>query len=196
MKKLLETQTLPKNLLVILILALALCSGCNSSPSTSDSDENAAPRNPAGMTLLRGTVTDVSSKKIIIQSKDSTQTIMLADSLLLFAKSPGSLAAIKNTSYIGVTTQQQADGVDQATEIHIFPEALRGLGEGSFMMDAQTGTGSRMTNGAASRMTNGAASRMSNGAVQQADGSSLVIQYQGKSRTVKVLANIQVTAYR
>jgi hypothetical protein len=125
--------------------------------------------------------------QITIKTKDSTQTIMLTDSLHLFARSPSSLAAVKNTSFIGVTTQKQADGSDQATEIHVFPEELLGLGEGSFMMDAQTGTGNRMTNGAASRMTNGG--------VQKADGSSLVIQYQGKSRTVKVPANIPVTTY-
>jgi hypothetical protein len=208
MKALLKTQTLPKILLVILALSLALCSGCTSNPnassdardsaktkSVSDTDGNAVPRNPDGMTLVRGTVINVSSKKIAIKTKDSTQTIMLADSLHVYAASPSSFAAIKNTSFIGVTTQKQADGSDRATEIHLFPEELRGLGEGSFMMDAQTGTGSRMTNGAASRMTNGAASRMSNGDVQKADGSSLVIQYQGKSRAVKVPANTPVTAY-
>jgi hypothetical protein len=63
------------------------------------------------------------------------------------------------------------------------------------MMDAQKGAASQMTNGAASRVTNGAASRMSNGAVQKTDSSSLVIQYQGKSRTIKVPAGIPVTAY-
>jgi hypothetical protein len=202
MKAILKTQTLRKNLLVTLALGLALSYGCTSNPSASDSDGNAIPRNPDGMTLVRGTVIDVSSKKITIKTKDSTQALILADSLHLFTRSTSSLADVKSTSFIGVTTQKQADGSDQATEIHIFPEELRGLGEGSFMMDT-TGTGNRMTNGAASRMTNGAASRMSNGAasrmsngdVQKADGSSLVIQYQGKSRTVKVPANIPVTAY-
>jgi len=196
MKALFKTQRLAKFLLVLLPLVLALSYGCTSSPNVSDSDGNAVPKNPNGMTLVKGTVINVSSKTIVIQTKDSTQTIMLSDSLQLYARSPSSLANVKNTSFIGVTTQQQADGSDQATEIHIFPEELRGLGEGSLMMDAQTtGAGSRMTNGAASRMTNGAASRMSNGNVQKADGSSLVIQYQGKSRTVKVPANIPVTAY-
>jgi hypothetical protein len=195
MKVLSKTQTLPKILLVTLALGLVFSYGCTSNPSASDSDGNAVPKNPDGMTLVRGTVINVSSKKIAIQTKDSAQTIMLTDSLRLYARSPSSFTAVKSTSFIGVTTQKQADGSDQATEIHIFPEELRGLGEGSFMMDTQTGTGGRMTNGAASRMTNGAASRMSNGDVQKADGSSLVIQYQGKSRTVKVPANTPVTAY-
>jgi hypothetical protein len=190
MKALIKIKTLPK----ILLVTLALAYGCTSNPSASDSDGNAVPKNPDGMTLVRGTVINVSSQKIVLQTKDSSQTILLADSLHLYARSPSSLAAVKNTSFIGVTTRKQTDGSDQATEIHVFPEELRGLGEGSFMMDT-TGTGNRMTNGAASRMTNGAASRMSNGAVQQANGSSLVIQYQGKSRTVKVPVNIPVTTY-
>ena len=67
-----------------------------------------------------------------------------------------------------MTTVKQADGTEQATEIHIFPEELRGLGEGSRMMTpAANGDGNRMTNGNASvsRTTNGGApqSRMSNG---------------------------------
>jgi hypothetical protein len=241
MKAILKTQTLPSNLLVILTLALALSYGCTSNPNssseTSDSGKtklvadtagNAVPRNPGGMSLIRGTVINTTSKKINIKTKDSTQTILLAGSLHLYAASPGSLADVKNTSFIGVTTQKQADQSDRATEIHIFPEELRGLGEGSFIMDPQTGTGSRMTNGSASRMTNGAASRMTNGSAsrmtngaasrmtngsasrmtngsasrmtngqaQKTDGSSLVIQYQGKSRTVKVPANTPVTAYK
>jgi hypothetical protein len=217
MKAVLKTSTLPENLLVTLTLALALCYGCSSNPnsssktvdsaetkSVSDTDGNALPKNPDGMILVRGTVTSASPKKIMIKTKDTTQTITLTDSLRIYAPSPGNVADVKNTSFIGVTTQKQADKSDQATEIHIFPEELRGLGEGSFMMDTTMGTSNRMTNGAASRMTNGtasrmtngAASRMTNGSVQKANESSLVIQYQGKSRTVQVPANTTVTTYK
>jgi hypothetical protein len=191
MKALIKIKTLPK----ILLATLALACGCTSNPSTSDSAGNAVPRNPDGMALVRGTVINVSSKQIALQTKDNTQTVLLADSLHLYTKTSSSLAAVKNTSFIGVTTQKQADGSDQATEIHLFPEELRGLGEGSFMMDAQTGSNNRMTNGTASRMTNGVASRMTNGDVLQAGKFSLVVQYQGQSRTVKVPANIPVTTY-
>jgi len=217
MKAILKTPMAVKNLLAALTLALVLCYGCTSNPnssskasdsantkSVSDTDGNAVPRNPGGMILVRGTVMDASSKKITIKTKDTTQTIILADSLHIYAPTPGSIADVKSTSFVGVTTQKQADKSDQATEIHIFPEELRGLGEGSFMMDTTMGTGSRMTNGSASRMTNGtaspttngAASRMTNGNVQKAGGASLVIQYQGKSRTVQVPANTPVTTYK
>ena len=92
----------------------------------------------------------------------------------------------------------QPDGSERATEIHIFPEALRGLGEGSRMMTQSTGgSGSRMTNGAVSgsRMTNGTASpsRMSNGNVASANGSSLDVQFAGGSTHVNVPPNTPVT---
>jgi hypothetical protein len=68
MKAILKTQALPKILLVILALGLALSYGCTSNPRTSsetklasDSDGNAVPRNPDGMILARGTVVNVSS---------------------------------------------------------------------------------------------------------------------------------------
>jgi len=108
------------------------------------------------------------------------------------------MSHVKEGSFIGVTTVKQADGSERATEIHVFPEELRGLGEGSRMMaPAGTGGASRMTNGnvSPSRMTNGTASqsRMSNGSVSSANGSSLVVQYAGGSQNVTVPPNTPVT---
>src|SRR5207248_5297506 len=110
------------------------------------------------------------------------------------------LSHVKQGSFIGVTTVKQPDGSERATEIHIFPEELRGTGEGSRMMAPNAGGGgggSRMTNGnvSGSRMTNGTASqsRMSNGNVSSTNGSSLVVQYAGGSQNVTVPPNTPVT---
>jgi hypothetical protein len=92
-----------------------------------------------------------------------------------------------------VTTVKQPDGSDQATEIHIFPEELRGLGEGSRPMATASsgGAGSTMTNGT---MSNGTASspQMSNGSASRV-GSALVVQYAGGSMKASVPANTPVT---
>lgn len=93
---------------------------------------------------------------------------------------------------------KQPDGSERATEIHVFPEELRGVGEGSRMMAPNTSAAaSRMTNGSvsASRMTNGAVSqsRMSNGSVTSTSGSTLVVQYAGGSQNVTVPPNTPVT---
>lgn len=114
----------------------------------------------------------------------------------VYARQPATLADVKDNTFIGVTTVKQKDGVEQATEIHIFPEALRGLGEGSRMLTGP-GAGSRMTNGAVSgsRMTNGTAtaSRMSNGSLMSINGSTFVVQYARGSQTVVVPPNTPVT---
>ena len=98
-------------------------------------------------------------------------------------------------AFVGVTSVPQPDPSQRATEIHIFPEELRGLGEGSRPMSAPAG-GSRstMTNGsvAASRMTNGAA-RMTNGTSRGAAGGTITVQYNGGSQTITVPQGVTVT---
>jgi hypothetical protein len=42
---------------------------------------------------------------------------------------------IKQGSFVGVTAMPRADGSDSAPEVHIFPEAMRGTGEGHYPWD-------------------------------------------------------------
>jgi hypothetical protein len=115
---------------------------------------------------------------------------------------PSDLAHVNSTSFVGVTSVKQPDGSKRATEIHIFPEELRGTGEGSYMLDqsqTKVSGNSRMTNGmvSKSRMTNGAVSgsRMTNGTVNTKPGAStLTVQYEGGTQTISVPPNIPVTA--
>jgi hypothetical protein len=46
-----------------------------------------------------------------------------------------SLSDIKQGSFVGVTAMPQADGNQRALEVHIFPEAMRGTGEGHYPWD-------------------------------------------------------------
>jgi hypothetical protein len=161
-------------------------------------------------TTLRGSVVSASPTDLVIKVDTGTATLALAQPFHVYDREPATLADVKDSTFIGVTTVKQPDGAEQATEIHIFPEALRGLGEGSRMMtpsagaaSAAGGNGSRMTNGAVtgSRMTNGSAtaapqSRMSNGSVAGATGSSFVVTYSGGSQHVTVPPNTPVTAIK
>ena len=80
-----------------------------------------------------------------------------------------------------------------AKQIKIFPAELRGLSEGSNMINAGPGTvsQSRMTNGSVVRPT-AAASRMTNGTVQK-QGTTIVVRYQDGSQTISVPAGVEVT---
>jgi len=138
--------------------------------------------------MLRGTVASLQGGQLVVKTDTNTVTVKVADPLQVYDRAPGSLADVKDNTFIGVTTVKQPDGSEQATEIHIFPEALRGLGEGSRMMSPPAG-------GNASRMTNGSvsASRMSNGTVSSSTGSTFVVQYAGGTQKVVVPANTPVT---
>ena len=148
--------------------------------------------------LLRGTVVSDSAGQLVLKSDTGVVTVNLTQPVHVFSQGPSNLAAVKDSTFIGVTTVKQPDGTERATEIHIFPEALRGLGEGSRMMGPDTSSNARrMTNGnvSASRMTNGTTSqsRMSNGNVANSNGTSLVVQYAGGSQNVTVPPTTPVT---
>jgi hypothetical protein len=172
---------------------------CNRESGSANSDTTAAQGvSAAGDSAanVRGTVASVSATDIAIKTDTGTVTIKITQPFQVYDREPGKLADVKDNSFVGVTSVKQSDGSEQATEIHIFPEELRGMGEGSRMM-AQNPAGGRMTNGAvsSSRMTNGAASqsRMSNGSVASANGSTYVVQYAGGSQTIKVPPKTPVT---
>ena len=55
------------------------------------------------------------------------------------------LADIKPGTYVGIATRTGANGELQAIEVLVFPEAMRGAGEGHYAWDLEPG--SMMTNG-------------------------------------------------
>jgi hypothetical protein len=182
------------------LLALAAChgrasntadtvsaSGALAPPAPSPDSASAASAAPA---TVRGAVTAVSATSLQVATANGPDTVALTPPVQVYARESSSLANVKQNTFIGVTTVKQPDGSERATEIHIFPEALRGLGQGSRMMTQSSGaaSGSRMTNGA----VNSTPSRMSNGSVSSTNGSTMVVQYAGGSTTVTVPPNTPV----
>jgi hypothetical protein len=192
----------PARLLVVcssVALGITACKpGADSTQDTSQVAQTAQVSNADAPILLRGSVVSVSANQVVLKSASGMVTVAIAQPFQLYTRATSDLSKVQEKTFIGVTTVKQPDGSERATEIHIFPEELRGLGEGSRMMAPATGaSASRMTNGnvSASRMTNGTASqsRMSNGSVSSTNGSSLVVQYAGGSQNVTVPPNTPVT---
>ena len=178
--------------------AFACSPKADTSQDTTQAAQSAPTVDPNAPIMVRGTVTSVSANQLVLKSDTGNVTVTTVQPFHLYVRAPSDLAKVKESSFIGVTTVKQPDGSERATEIHVFPEELRGVGEGSRMMQPdQHAAGSRMTNGsvAASRMTNGAVSqsRMSNGSVSSTNGSTLVVQYAGGSQNVTVPPNTPVT---
>jgi hypothetical protein len=173
----------------------------DSSKDTTQVAQSAQTSNPNAPVMLRGSVVSVSANNLVLKSDTGVVTVTMSQPFRVYTRVPSDLSKVTENSFIGVTTVKQPDGSERATEIHVFPEELRGVGEGSRMMAAATSaSASRMTNGnvAASRMTNGTASqsRMSNGNVSSTSGSSLVVQYAGGSQNVTVPPNTPVTEFK
>ncbi len=72
-------------------------------------------------------------------------TLNLADKVMVVAVEKASLADIKPGDFVGSGAMPQPDGTQKAIEVHIFPESMRGTGEGFRPWDH--GPNSTMTNG-------------------------------------------------
>ena len=84
------------------------------------------------MVRLRGSVTAISPSSISLATTGGEALTLKRDpKLAITAVIPANLGDINPGSYIGVTTVAQPDGTLRALEVHVFPEAARGDGEGS-----------------------------------------------------------------
>jgi len=201
----------PVSLVIATLLASAAC-GKRDAPAYDSSPGALAPALPdstaaapaatssSAGTPVRGAVTAVSDTSLSVSTPTGAQQIHLVAPVHVYATIASDLAHVTPNAFVGITSVRQPDGSERATEIHVFPEELRGTGEGSRMMDQPSGGGaSRMTNGSVSgsRMTNGSVSgsRMTNGTVgTTGGGTSYTVQYQGGTQTIAIPSGVTVTA--
>jgi hypothetical protein len=92
-----------------------------------------------------------------------------------------SLSDIKVGSFIGTTTVPGADGMPTAVEVHVFPENMRGTGEGSRPYDLKPN--STMTNATVSESVVGN------------DGHTLLVKYKDGEKKVLVTPETPVVTY-
>ncbi len=98
--------------------------------------------------------------------------VRLKDPHTVNAAIPANLADIQPGLFIGATAMPGPDGALRAVEVHIFPEAMRGAGEGFRPFDFAP----------QSTMTNGAIAAK----VDSAEGPKLTVGYKGGEQTIIV----------
>ena len=129
---------------------------------------------------LRGTIDSVNGSTLDVTARDNTKaTVKLADNATVVGVAKASLSDVKQGSFVGITAMPQPDGTQKAVEIHIFPEAMRGTGEGHRPWDL-------MPN---STMTNATV----DSEVAISDGQKLVLKYKDGEKTFIVPANAALT---
>lgn len=130
---------------------------------------------------IRGDIQSVGADEIhVISRRGEAFTLHLADDVQVQALVPISIDAIKPGSFIGSAAVAQPDGTLRALEVHVFPDSMRGTGEGHRPFDL--GTDSTMTNGTV-------------GDVVVSNGRTLKVSYKGGEKTIFVPPNTPIVTY-
>jgi hypothetical protein len=149
---------------------------------------------------VRGTIAQVDGNTIAIKESDGgVAKIHLADNAKIVSVAKASLSDIKPGSFIGTAATPGTDGKLQAIEVHIFPESMRGTGEGNRAWDLAPK--SSMTNGTAapkSSMTNGTVAQKSNkvenNKVNSVEGNDVTLNFNGGTKIVTITSDTKVVA--
>ena len=89
-------------------------------------------------TRIRGTVEKLDGQALTVKSREGqTATIALADNVAVAYLVKKNVGDIKPGDYIASTGIKGTDGKLHAIEVRIFPESLRGAGEGQYPWDLQ-----------------------------------------------------------
>ena len=139
---------------------------------------------------VRGTVEQIDGTVMTVKSREGdTLKIKLADEGKVVALVKASLADIKPNSFVGSTAMPQPDGTWKAVEVHIFPEEMRGTGEGDRPYDYRPQ--STMTNGT----VNGLAKTTTSGTVADEEGTTLTLNYKDGSKKIDVTPQTVIVSY-
>ena len=86
---------------------------------------------------LLGTVETIHATSIAVKKDEggASETFKLAQNALVLQIKPATLADIKPNDFVASAAMRGADGKLHSTELRIFPDAMRGLGEGQRPMN-------------------------------------------------------------
>jgi hypothetical protein len=132
---------------------------------------------PAPPTRLRALIEKADNNVLTVKTEEGQDaTVTVTPKTNISGVAARKLTDIKPNEFIGVTAMNGKDGMMHATEVHIFPEQMRGAGEGHYPWDK--GPDSSMTNAAVAGM------------VDSSDGKVFTMSYKdkksGKTGEVKI----------
>jgi hypothetical protein len=131
---------------------------------------------------VRGTIDKLEGSTLAVKTSDGhAMRIKLTDDARIVGVVKASMADIKPGSFIGSAATPQPDGSQKALEVHIFPEAMRGTGEGHRPYSIPNST-----------MTNGT---VGGNAVTSVDGHAVVLAYKGGEKKIVVPPGVPIVRY-
>ena len=131
-----------------------------------------APAIAADMAHIRGTISAVDGSKVTIKTTDGKDvSLTLGADWKIGGVAAATMADIKQGTFIGTANMAGPDG-NKALEVVVFPEAMRGTGEGDYGWDLKPK--SAMTNANVSTKVDGV------------DGTSVMLSYKGGEKKVTI----------
>lgn len=132
---------------------------------------------------VRGTVERIDGPVYVVKTRDGSEVKLTTvnDNPLFVAIVPARMSDIKSGMYVGSAGMMQADGTQKAIEVHIFPESMRGTGDGHYDWDLMP----------KSKMTNGSVEQ----AVTGVDGPVLSVMYKDGEKKLVVTPQTVVVTY-
>jgi hypothetical protein len=122
---------------------------------------------------VRGTLEQVNGNVLSVKTRNGTSTtVTLKDGAPVVAVAKGAMSDIQSNTFVGITALAQPDGTIKALEVHVFPESMRGTGEGHYGWDLLPN----------STMTNAAVTQQ----VKKVDGNVLTLKYKDGEKTIVV----------
>jgi len=132
---------------------------------------------------VRGSIEKADGNVLTLKSTDGAELkLALTDNAMIVAVVKASMADIKEGTFLGSAAMPQPDGSQKALEVHIFPEQMRGTGEGH--RPYAPVPNSTMTNGSASGAT-----------VSGVDGSTMMVKYKDGEKRIVVPPDTPIVRY-
>ncbi len=130
---------------------------------------------------LRGSVDSLQDHVLAVKTARGEQKVAFADTTKVFQVSRADISAVADGRFVGITSVEK-NGHRVAVEVHIFDESLRGLGEGHYPWDLDSGP-NMMTNANIAKVESVGADRV------------LKLDYKGGSQTIDVPPDAQIVAF-
>jgi hypothetical protein len=131
---------------------------------------------------VRGTIVRLDGSIYVVKARDGAElNVTLADDPQIAGVVKASISDIKQGSFVGIAAMPQADGSQRALEVLIFPEKMRGTGEGHYPWDLQPQ--STMTNANVEQIVTGN------------DGQLLTLKYKDGEKKIIIPPDIPIVTF-
>ncbi|MSP76407.1 MAG: hypothetical protein EXR12_09745 [Rhodospirillaceae bacterium] len=133
-------------------------------------------------TRLRGSIAAIDGKTATIATREGASVeVKLADNWVAVLVVPTALSEVKQGSFVGIASLKGPDGVLNALEVLVFPEAARGSNEGHYPWDLQP----------ESMMTNATVATVA----AAGDGQTLTLKYKDGTQDIRVKPGIPIVTF-